>query len=173
MDKLNTDYLRLITQHQGSIYGYIRSVAPGIPIDDILQETNIALWDKADTFTMGTNFKAFAFRIAYLKTLEFLRHRKRDHWLVFDSELVERIDSYQQSEETENSHQSALRECLSNLGEADQTLIHERYTKGQTVRRIAQVHQRPEGSMQQAFFRIRNALRDCIERRITRGEPTA
>ena len=80
MSKLNIEYLQLVTRHQAAICGYIRSIAPGLNVDDVLQETNIVLWEKADTFQRGTNFKAFAFRIAHFKTLEALRRQKRDHW---------------------------------------------------------------------------------------------
>src|SRR5690606_13108053 len=50
----NLEYLQLVTRHQASIHGYIRSIAPGAPADDILQEANVILWERADTFEPGT-----------------------------------------------------------------------------------------------------------------------
>lgn len=167
MTTRHLEYLQLVTRHQAAIHGYIRSIAPGAPIDDILQETNMVLWNRADDFEPGTHFKAFAFRIAHLKTLEHLRSSKRREWLVFDSDLLDAIAQRQSEvEASANGSQVALRECLSQLEEEDRQLLHRRYTLGQTVREMAKGDGKSEGSLQQLFFRLRNSLRICIERRI-------
>jgi len=167
MSDLNIEYLQLVTRHQAAIYGYIRSIAPGIDTEDALQETNIILWEKADQFELGTNFKAFAFRIAHLKTLESLRQQKREHWLQFDTDLLEAIAGYQIEEASlAPGRQHALRNCLEKLDDNERELVHQRYTQQQTVRSIAQNREQSEGSLQQIFFRIRNNLRSCIEREL-------
>jgi len=170
---LNIEYLQLVTRHQAAICGYIRSLAPGLDAEDILQETNIVLWEKAVDFEAGTNFKAFAFRIAYLKTLEALRARRREHWLQFDSELLEAISDQRVKAEAETpGRQHALRKCLENLSDSDRQLIHARYTERRTLREIAEGAERTEGALQQVFFRLRNALRVCIERTLAaKGGP--
>ena len=165
MHDLNIEYLQLVTRHQAAICGYIRSLAPGLDAEDVLQETNIVLWNKASTFKPGSHFKAFAFRIAHLKTLEALRAQKRGHWLRFDSDLLEAIADQRVHGESETSgRQHALRQCLTDLSDSDRQLIHARYTEHRTVREIAQSTGRTEGALQQLYFRLRNALRICIER---------
>jgi RNA polymerase sigma-70 factor (ECF subfamily) len=161
------EYLQCVTRHQAAIHGYIRSIAPGAPVEDILQETNLVLWERADSFEPGTHFKAFAFRIAHLKTLEHLRTAKRREWLVFDSDLLETISQRQMEiQGNEIDTQAALRECLSKLDETERALIHQRYTLRQSVREIAATERKSEGSLQQLFFRLRNNLRNCIEHRL-------
>jgi len=159
------EYLQLVTRHQASIYGYLRTIAPGAPLEDILQEVNIVLWNRAADFELGTNFKAFAFRIAHLKALEALRAAKRREWLVFDSDLLDSI-SQRQEETSNDDSQAALRECLGSLDEDERKLLHQRYTARQTVRDIARADGRTEGALQQVFFRLRNHLRACIEQRL-------
>lgn len=167
MDPRQINYLQLVTSHQASIYGYIRSLAPGADIEDILQETNLVLWDKANDFELGTNFKAFAFRIAHLKTLEALRSQRRRHWLVFDSDLLSEIANRQSEVASEDDgQQAALRHCLHQLKPEERELIHSRYSLGRAVNEIAREKVRSEGAMQQMFFRIRNALRICIEQQM-------
>lgn len=167
MSAVPIDYLQLVTRHQASIYGYIRSLAPGANIEDILQETNIVLWEKAATFERGTNFKAFAFRIAHLKTLEALRSEKRRRWLVFDSDLLESIaETRASAEATLPGQQSALRGCLERLDAGDRQLIHGRYSMRKSVRDLAREDGRSEGALQQVFFRLRHALRRCIEQQL-------
>lgn len=160
------EYLRLVTGHQASILGYLRSVAPGMPVEDLLQEVNVVLWKRAGDFEVGTNFKAFAFRVAHFKAMEALRAARRKSWLVFDSDLLDAI-----AEESDTSmregEQEALRKCLEGLEEAERGLLHRRYTLGMTVREIARVDGRTEGALQQLFFRLREQLRVCIERRLS------
>ena len=166
MARIEIEYLQLVTQHQQAIYGYIRSLAPGADIDDILQETNLVLWEKAATFRRGSNFKAFAFRIAHLKTLEALRARRRRSWLVFDSDILDALSAAEEPHEADETVavRRALRVCMEKLPEDDRTLIHARYTRRETVRGIAARLGRSEGALQQVFFRIRNQLRECILR---------
>jgi RNA polymerase sigma-70 factor (ECF subfamily) len=159
------EYLQLVTRHQAAIYGYLRTIAPGAPLEDILQEVNIVLWNRATDFELGTNFKAFAFRIAHLKALEALRAAKRRDWLVFDSDLLDSI-AHSHEENADNDSQAALRECLGSLDEDERKLLHQRYTARQTVRDIARTDGRTEGALQQVFFRMRNHLRACIEQRL-------
>lgn len=166
-------YLQLVTNHQALLQGYIHGIAPGVAADDVLQETNIMLWNKMDTFEMGTSFKAFAFRIAYLKTMESLRKQKRNQWLVFDSDIIDRIDQhYSSPSDAEGGTQHALRQCMKKLKENERELLHQRYTKGQTVRAIARLLEKKEGALQQAFFRIHNALRCCVSQRLEEEQST-
>lgn len=167
MSQLNIEYLQLVTRHQAAICGYIRSIAPGLSAEDVLQETNIVLWEKSSSFEPGTNFKAFAFRIAHFKTLEALRAQKRGHWLHFDSDLLDAIAAQSTADETQVAgRQHALRQCLTNLSEAERELIHARYTERKTVREISRNSERSEGALQQSFYRIRNALKACIENKL-------
>ena len=167
MNARQLEYLQLVTRHQAAILGYIRSIAPGAPVDDILQETNVILWERAASFEPGTHFKAFAFRIAHLKTLEFLRASKRRAWLVFDSDLLEAIAQRQSEQEASNADaQAALSGCLGDLDSDERELLHRRYTLRQSVRDMAKADGKTEGSLQQLFFRLRNQLRACIEQRM-------
>ena len=120
MDPRHIAYLQLVTSHQAALHGYIRSLAPGANVDDILQETNIVLWKHAENFKPGTRFKSYAFRIAHLKTLEALRRDRRKRWLVFDSDLLEAIAERTISRDPGTADaQAALRACLADMDEAE------------------------------------------------------
>lgn len=72
------DTIRQISQHQAALLAYILTLYPDrSEAHDILQETNVVLWQKVGEFQVGTNFKAWAFRIAYLQTLAHLKRIKR------------------------------------------------------------------------------------------------
>ncbi|QQL44824.1 sigma-70 family RNA polymerase sigma factor [Sulfuriroseicoccus oceanibius] len=168
---LDHQYLQLVTRYQGAIYGYVNSLAPGLDVEDVVQQVNIVLWKKADTFQPHTNFKAFAFRIAYLKTMEALRKAKQQNWLQFDSDVLELINEQTSTiTNPEENRQQALRDCLEKLDPEDRERINARYTRGETVRSIANQESRSEGSLQQHFFRLRKNLKLCIQKHLLNQE---
>jgi hypothetical protein len=54
-----------MTRHERLVYGFMLSLVPNwADADEILQETNIRLWDEFEKFVPRTNFAAWAVRIA-------------------------------------------------------------------------------------------------------------
>ena len=59
-DAGSEEFVAELTNHQTSMLAYIRSLAPGSSgARDLLQEVNITLWQKRESFELGTNFKAW------------------------------------------------------------------------------------------------------------------
>ena len=70
MNSDSEEFVRLLTEAQGPVYGYLMTLIPDRSrARDLLQETNITLWKKAATFEEGTNFNAWACKIAYFLSL--------------------------------------------------------------------------------------------------------
>ena len=91
-DAGSEEFVRELTNHQSSMLGYIRSLAPGgSGARDLLQEVNITLWQKRDSFELGTNFKAWAFQTIRYHILNHRRRLVSQGWLVFDDDLIERM----------------------------------------------------------------------------------
>ena len=85
------EFVRLLTEAQGPVYGYLLTLIPDRNrARDLLQETNITLWKKAATFEEGTNFNAWACKIAYFHVLSFRRKMAREK-LVFDDDILDYI----------------------------------------------------------------------------------
>jgi RNA polymerase sigma factor (sigma-70 family) len=80
-----------IARHQSRLRGFARCllVRPA-DVDDILQEINAVLWEKADEFQPGTDFWAWASQIARFKVLNHIRKLGRDR-LVFDETILEQL----------------------------------------------------------------------------------
>lgn len=162
------EYFQLVTQHQVAVYCFVRSIAPGLnDVEDVVQEVNILLWQKASSFTPGTNFKAFAFRIAYLKTMEAIRkkmRRNRPASALTDEAAADAVSEYWQDRPNLGLERiEALESCIGKLPDTDRALLMQRYEDGKSVREIAHGMNAGEGSLQQRFFRLRKALRTCVE----------
>ena len=73
---------------QRALYAYILTLLPRPgEASDVLQDTNVALWRNAARFQPGTDFRAWAYRVAYYQVLTQRRKHDRDR-LRFDESLL-------------------------------------------------------------------------------------
>jgi len=69
------EFVELYSSHYPRLQFYIMAMLPTAnDASDVLQETSLVLWRKFDTFQSGTNFFAWACKIARLQAL---KHRER------------------------------------------------------------------------------------------------
>jgi RNA polymerase sigma-70 factor (ECF subfamily) len=167
------EIVALIARHQTRLRGLVRCLlVPAADIDDVLQEINTVLWEKAADFRAGTDFWAWACQIARFKVFNHLRRHGRER-LVFDELLLNEIaDLAQQQLAAVDRRREALEECLARLPAPQRQLIELRYTSGHAIAKIAEVIGRPETSVRQTLFRIRQALQACIESKLQSGGAT-
>lgn len=158
-----------ILAHQGALHAYINSLLPGDPeVSDIVQNANLVLWKKRTEFEPGTNFRAWAFSVAYWEVRTWLTKRRRKSWLLFDEELVERItDRFlsdpQPGSRGEPDGLDALRFCLAKLRDSDRLLLINHYQHGKSVEECSRFTSCSKDALRMAIFRLRAALRRCIK----------
>ncbi|NWK56543.1 sigma-70 family RNA polymerase sigma factor [Verrucomicrobiaceae bacterium N1E253] len=167
------EFVALLTDHQLMLRGYIRSLIPNASdVRDVLQNTNLVLWEKRGDFKRGSNFKAWAFTVARYRSFEHRKKMKRDHRLVFDDRLIELIEQtpHDWSDELLDQQHRALEQCLRGLKSRDRALIDSRYGKLETLVDFARRDGRSEGSLRVTLNRLRTVLRDCIDGKMKQGE---
>jgi RNA polymerase sigma-70 factor (ECF subfamily) len=164
----DNEIMRLLTAHQGMLYAYILSIHPNrVAAQDILQETNMALWKKRELYEPGTNFKAWSFRFAHFQTLAHLKRVKNRDWLVFSEHLMEAMSEEACEVLLDFEERSgALRNCLAKLSATDQDLIRSHYQSGIPLADLGGRLGRTRAAVKQALLRIRRNLRTCIERQL-------
>ncbi len=166
------EYIALISKHQPAIHAFVRAMVPSsADAEDIVQETNIALWGSVERFEPGSNFYAYATRIAYNKVVDHSRRRKRHFPLIVDTELAEKLASSIRTVAGERPDRrlTALENCLGKLAPEERTLLEQRYQRNQTIRHIAHDSGRSESALQNLFSKIRNKLRICIEHTLSQA----
>lgn len=159
------EFIQQFTKAQRRLYLYILSQVPD-PVDaeEILQETNLVIWRKCNDFELGTNFIAWAYRIA---GYEVLKHRERHHRdrLRFSDEFVRRIAAEARTDfEHLQEKRRALNHCLDKLRPKDRNLIERRYAPGENGKSVARSPGRPVNSVYQSLGRIRRTLFECMRR---------
>lgn len=160
-------FVRTLLANQGNLHVYIASLLGNAQqAEEVLQETNVVLCRQADEFPTIGNFTAWAFRIAYFQVLTHRKRHQRDRH-TFDDQLIDLIaeESVSRSDNFE-PHLGALAECLSRLPESRRRMILRRYQPGGSLEALSQECGRSVGALKQTMYRIRVALRQCVESRL-------
>jgi RNA polymerase sigma-70 factor, ECF subfamily len=161
------EVLTLFSQYQRRLYLYILSSLPN-PADaeDVLQNTNIVVWQKFDQFKPDTDFRAWVFRIAYYEICK-LRDRNRQLGLSFSPELLgELAVEYQRHEDVLELRRAATPGCVEQLSTPDRNLLDAVYGRRIGVSELASQMQREATSIYRSLRRIRQWLYECIERSV-------
>jgi RNA polymerase sigma-70 factor (ECF subfamily) len=157
------EFIKLLTANQSRVYAYILSlVFDPDQADDVLQQTNTILWEKATEFEMGTNYIAWSFRIAYFQVLAHRKKMQRDR-LIFDDDLLLDIARVaDQGDETFETRQRLMRVCLERLNERQRDIVRRRYSVGANVEKISTDVGRSITAVKQILFRARRNLINCV-----------
>ncbi len=157
------EFLRLLSMHQRQIHNYAMTLVPSSSdVDDILQETNLVLWREFAKYQPGTNFKAWACRIAMNQALAWRKRRQRDR-LQFSEEFLHAVakDADAMSDEL-HDRSEMLESCIRRLPEHHQELIRLRYQNQRAVDTIARQVNRSVAAVYRLLGRIRHNLHECV-----------
>lgn len=164
------EFVRQLTEHQPLIRAFVVSLMPGASgADDVIQETNSVLWRKRDEFELGTNFKAWALTIARYQAYMHVRSVRRERWTMLDEDVMELLTEDFANEpdaKYESRRIEALQECMEMMRPADRELLFERYWNQMRLQDFAVLKVRSVSGLKVQLFRLRAALKQCVERRI-------
>ena len=165
---LTREFVRELTEHQASLrsfVGYLMAGTQGAP--DVTQEVNLILWEKRDQFEPGTNFRAWAFTTARYVVLGHRRRLRREGLLLLDQDLIEQMADEWQAQPDDYQHKLAtLHTCIEKLSNDDQSLLRTRYSGHGGIEKMATRTGREGASLRTRLFRIRAALKRCVEREL-------
>lgn len=159
------EFAALLGRHQRQIYVYILSLMPK-PTDaeDVLQETNIVLWEKFHEYRSGSSFATWACQIARYKVFQHLQQGHRRPVLMDFDLLAELAAEAEAISDELNDDRLRLTKCLEQLAPEDRVLILRRYAPGETGQSLAEFLGRPANSVYQSLSRIRRRLNECVGR---------
>lgn len=161
------EFTSLLIDHQEIIRAFIITQIPGSPdVRDILQEVNIVLMEKQDSFELGTNFGTWACTVARYKVLEHKRKEARRNGLfAFNEELSQALAEEIQERETDalEDKRKALEHCMKKLSTSNRNLLQTRYqTHSEALARLSAETGRTRESLRVTLCRIRSTLRRCV-----------
>ena len=160
-----SEFVELYTGHYPRLQYYVMALLPTAnDAADVLQETSLVLWRKFDAFEPGTNFFAWACKIARLQAM---KHRERQGKAarVLDIVLFNQIADEACNESVVHGvTMHVLEQCMEKLRAVDRNLIRRRYQPGTTLAQLAADVGRSANSLSKSLGRIRRSLLECIGR---------
>jgi len=157
---------QLVIRHAGLLHGFIASLCGDLVLaEDILQEVFLVCTTRAQTFTLGSDFLAWARAIARFKTMEMLRSRTRDRRML-NQDALKAVESEAPSLEDWQRQREALHRCLERLSPGQRRLAAMAYGDGLSPQQIADKRAQAPQVVHVMLSKLRRILRDCVLRRM-------
>ena len=164
MKEKQAEFVRLLTRHSSQIYGFILMLSVNrSDAEDVFQDTSVVLWEKFDSFEPGTNFRAWASRIAYFQVQNHRRAKGRLRSLsdaAFDALAADALSFVDE----QDIRSEALAECVEKLSERDRRLLEQKYFGQLSTAQIAHEWSQSTYSIYRALSRIHSKLLQCVRR---------
>lgn len=164
-------FFRYYNAAQRRIYAYLLMLVHNHnDAEDLHQETASILWERFDEFDKSKSFAAWAIGIARNKALDFLKSRRTSRPLFHD-EFYNNISQIGVMESGDaDKRLNALENCITKMSLQNQKLIHLRFEKGITAKKISQMSEYSVDVVYKKLSRIYSSLQDCISRTLLQWE---
>ena len=161
----SAEFVTEITRVQRQLHAFIlTTVWNPIEADDVLQETNLVLWQKVAEFDCSREFLPWAMRFAQYQSMSWLKQRQQAR---FDDALAGMMaDEAAIEDKAFEARRMALATCLQKLSAEQRELVMRRYEPGASVNGIAAEGKTTPKAISDRLRRIRHALLLCIQRAI-------
>jgi RNA polymerase sigma-70 factor (ECF subfamily) len=159
--------MALLMQHRHRLYAFIaKQLVNPADVEDVFQKTSIVLWKKMSEFDPDGSFFHWACGIAFNEVRNFLTVQRRSR-LQFDLELVELLAQEAVDEESlSESRLDALRRCLAQLSNRQQSILRKCYAGTESVTAVAEHLGRERTALYKQLARLREKLLACIRLRL-------
>lgn len=160
-------FVAALTSHQTALRGFITASLGG-PADasEVLQRTNLTLWEKADQFDDDRPFLPWAIAFARYEVLGYRREHQRSR-MSFATDVVELMcTTSEQLLDEVPTRLSALEKCLEKVPENRQSLLTMRYGGEFSMDEMSARTGKSVDSIKSILKRLRSSLADCISRQL-------
>jgi RNA polymerase sigma-70 factor (ECF subfamily) len=165
-------FTRLLLQNQRRIAGLIFSLVPrGTDADDVMQETCVVLWRKFGEFQLGTDFGAWALRIARFQVMSYYARQKRAQARLSDETIESLAESLADARWESSDRVEALRACVGQLKARESELVRRRYHSGENVNEIADHLSSTVHAVYKALARLHVRLVACVNAKLHSARP--
>ena len=160
-------YLEVWTRCQPVLTAYVASLMGDVhSVDDLMQEVALTCWRNFPDYDPSRPFLPWALGIARNHALKTWRDRPRG-LLPLGEDLAETLAAAVEIEaEAQSARTRALRRCLQTLPDGSRQTLRLVYGESMEQQAAADALGMAHGALRTRLTRLRNALRECIERRL-------
>ena len=179
MDRLSErEFLDLLEKHKDEFYRFVRrSTWNASDVDDVFSEAVMVAWEKRDKFQVGTNFRAWFYKILLNKSYVANRHTKRNS-VDYDAIAEVNLEEVDQEEMPRafsdpkfflDQVDDELVGALDKLRTPERTCLLLRASGSCSYKEIAAIMDIPVGTVMTHLARgrkkIKRVLREAVQRR--------
>jgi RNA polymerase sigma-70 factor (ECF subfamily) len=164
-------FVQLFARVREDLFAYIFTLMPHwSDAEDVFQQTSLVLWRKFGDFEPGSNFLAWACRVAFFEVRNFQRVASRDR-LRFNDTLLEQLAEQRViSPENANRRREFLLDCIAKLSDDQRALLIRTYDDERSIRQLAGELNRAPQTLYNRLNLIRRTLFECVEAAMQRQE---
>lgn len=160
--------MRLVNAAHFGVVAYLTSLLGNRhDAEDVFQQACVTMWRRFDTFRPGTNFNAWARKVAFYESREFRRMKVRNRFL-FSDQLVENLAAERERDsDASEARFDALGHCLGKLDGTNRALLEAAYAdrEDSVIALAARLGRAPQ-TLYNRLNLLRRQLAECIERRM-------
>jgi RNA polymerase sigma-70 factor, ECF subfamily len=157
-------FMQLFARVRENLFAYIFTMLPHwSDAEDVFQQTSLVLWRKFGEFEPGSNFLAWACRVAFFEVRNFRRVAGRDRLRFNDALLDQLAQERLVDPEIASRKRDFLIDCISKLSDDQRTLLVRTYSDEMNIRQLADELNRSPQTLYNRLNLIRRSLFDCVE----------
>lgn len=157
----------IVRRHQGAVYGYLRArLLQPSDAEDLTQEVFLRCYQGRARFDSNSLVRPWLIGIARNLLREHVRkvvRRKEVAWTELCLDLEELIACENTATEDILQH---LPQCMQSLGQSARQSLDLRYNARLRLAEIGEKLHRSEGAVKLLMFRARQALRNCLDKKL-------
>jgi RNA polymerase sigma-70 factor (ECF subfamily) len=156
------------TRTEPSVERFVRSfIRDSVEAEDVLQEVALVIVDSYASYDDKQPFLGWALGIARRVVWTHLRKKYRDRDLMLADAIDQVSSAFERLDPHVQDMKDALAHCVEKVSGDSRRALLLRYEEGLELKQIAKRLGKSAGHVGVLLYRVRAALRECIERRLS------
>jgi len=149
-------------RHSGRLHSFLlRTLNNPVDAAEVLNETMLEVWRKADTFEGRSQVTSWLFSIARFRAIDLVRKQGREPEREDESAADELAcpvgDSLEASQD-----QAWVKRCMDKLKDGHRNVVYLAFYEGLSYGDIADIMQVPAGTIKTRMLHAKNQLQNCL-----------
>lgn len=163
-------FSQIVEQNQRAIYGYFCArMVEATDAEDLCQEVFMRCYQGREKFARAVALRPWLIGIARNLLREHVRRKQRRREVMW-TEICLELDELTQTEEQTDVALAHLPVCVESLGKSAREALNMKYHAKLKLQEIGKRLCRSEGAIKLLMFRARQALKHCLDRKLSGGD---